>query len=492
MKKNNLITQNYILLKLLQSFQEQELNHFEQFVSTKYFNTDQRIIILLRALRKDIIRKKAFDDHSQAKVFTQVFDKPLTLKILNQKQKKLLVARMSDLTKLAKRFLAIEALNDNKACEIELLQEKLLEKKLFSLARKESKKNQKKLAAISAKKIGNFAAILQNEIGQMNVLYKSGLILKEDNLTEVDTALDLYYLINKLKLFITASSIKNVSKKSYDFATLAPIKALLDLPQFLEKPIIKVYLAVIHLIENKQESTYFSLLSLLNQYAVFIPDEDLKDFYKVAVNFSIHQIRTGNIKYSIEVYKLYYVMDHKNILLEGGTIDIGILKNIVTSSCHVEKYGWANQIVEKYYPYTKKTIQNSVYHFNLGVINFYQKNYQDSISHLIRVDKINLVYDLDCRLYLLKAHFQLDTHYDERTTQILRSAERFIVNHQVLPTTHKKSYKNFIKVLINLYRVKHQVGKKTLDTIHNDLLTTDFITDKKWLLNKIAEIKIRG
>jgi len=111
-----------------------------------------------------------------------------------------------------------------------------------------------------------------------------------------------------------------------------------------------------------------------------------------------------------------------------------------------------------------------------------------STIQIIRVDKVELAYDLDVKILLLKAHYQLDKEYDERTMQIFRSVERFVRGNQTLSTFAKKSYKNLIQIIINLYRVKHRVGKRTLEQIRQKMEKMNFIGDKKWLLEKIEEI----
>ena len=54
---------------------------------------------------------------------------------------------------------------------------------------------------------------------------------------------------------------------------------------------------------------------------------------------------------------------------------------------------------------------------------------------------------------------------------------------------NKKSYKNFTQILINLYRVRHKMGKQTIESVQNKLDKMDVVSDKKWLLEKIEEIR---
>lgn len=485
------IAQNMsILISLLESLDSSELDDLMLFVSNPYFNKDKRIISLLQALKKDVIGKRIFDDSCKTKVYKQVFDAADGIEILNEKQKKVLRARMSDLTKCAKRFLMIEALEANQDCQIKLLHTKLIEKKQFSLIDKMTSSNKRKLELNEAKTESDYAACLQNEFGKMNFLYQQGVLLNKDNFFELNIALDLYYLINKLKIHSTVSSIKNITDKSYEFATLEPIQALLTTPEYAKNPLISTYIILIQLIEENEEKYYNNLLEQLDKYDQWIPEADLIDFYKVAINFCVYQLRKGNIGYSQSMFEIYQLMDAKGLILEAGTMQIVNLKNIVASSCHVSEFEWATFIVNKYIPFVEKAFRKSVFHFNIGLINFYQKKFKKTIDHLIRVENTTLVYDLDCRILLLKSYYQLDVNYDERTMQIFRSTARYINSNHLMSMTIKRSYKNFIQLLMSLYRIRHRIGKKTLQSVRQKLNQIDFITDKRWLLEKIEEIKV--
>jgi len=52
----------------------------------------------------------------------------------------------------------------------------------------------------------------------------------------------------------------------------------------------------------------------------------------------------------------------------------------------------------------------------------------------------------------------------------------------------KTSYKNFIRTLINLYRIKHGVTKMQLENVKQKLLAQKLNSNKSWLLEKIGEL----
>ncbi len=89
----------------------------------------------------------------------------------------------------------------------------------------------------------------------------------------------------------------------------------------------------------------------------------------------------------------------------------------------------------------------------------------------------------------MKSHFQLDKEYDDRTMRIFRTTEQYISKYTPLKYIHRMSYKNFVRILINLYKVKHRYGKITLVGVRAKMEKMAYISDKKWLLEKMEEIE---
>jgi len=75
--------------------------------------------------------------------------------------------------------------------------------------------------------------------------------------------------------------------------------------------------------------------------------------------------------------------------------------------------------------------------------------------------------------------------------QAFRSAERFFRNHQSITPKSKRGYKNFIQILIALYRTRHNINAKPEDTerIKDKLNNQKVNSDKRWLLEKIKELR---
>jgi len=315
----------------------------------------------------------------------------------------------------------------------------------------------------------------------------SGLLSKTNNLEELQYCIDVHYINEKLSYYITQLTLSDRYGKKVNGNLIRTIEHLMQLPVFAKHPLLSVEWATIHLIQTQSKKAYTKLLQMINDHEASIAKEDLIGIYVAVVNFCIQAIVSGQFNYS-DLFKLYETMDEKGCLLEGGFMPSAKLKNYVAVACRIDAFKKAQQLVEKYRQFIRKPIRESVYHFNLGVIAFYKKDFEVSLHHFIHVD-IN--FDNNCRIMILKSHYELDEYYDERTLQIYRSGERFFNEHKSLNRTSKTAYKNFVRTLINVYRIKHQATKMTLEKVKTKLEQQELNSDKSWLLEKIVALLLK-
>jgi len=111
-----------------------------------------------------------------------------------------------------------------------LLCDKLAEKGHFRVLGRSLKKEQKQLKEETQQGVNYHFHEYQLEMARLNLLYRQGTILKEDNLPELIHSFDTYYLIQKLDFQLTAVSFMGVSaQKKYDFEVFDATRPLLKL-----------------------------------------------------------------------------------------------------------------------------------------------------------------------------------------------------------------------------------------------------------------------
>jgi len=305
------------------------------------------------------------------------------------------------------------------------------------------------------------------EYSRLTYLQLSGSISKHNNVVLIKDSLSLYYLFNLLDLYLIEISLAEfASVHQVDHTHFEALQPLLELPQIKKHPLTKVYQSVIDLLRKKTDEVFFILINDLDKYASSIPKDSLINFYNSAVNYCVLQLRKGKKAFDRHLLNLYKTMDTKQLLFIEDQMHLGNLRNIVTQSCRLEEFDWATEMLDKYETFIPKNIRSAVKDFYLGTIAYFKKDYQLSIDYLFPLPNINLSHDVNRRIFVMRAYYELDTEYLETTHTLFRSFEKYIREHKNLTSKNITSYKNFIRMLINLYRIKHGATKMQLSNLN--------------------------
>lgn len=479
----------YISIELLNSFSDKELEGFSNFISYYYFNADKSLVKLFEQLKKYVIGKPVQLFNYEVKIYNNVFSDLEENNKINIKQRKRLNSKLTAITRLAEKFLCINALDKSNFCKKELLYDELLNKKQYELFNRKINSDKRELKQIELKDSSFYYQAHKIEEYIFTSNYQNDLIALKNNLKEQKQYLDLYYILEKLSIYISMLSIGITTQKVFDYETIEPLWDLVDSADYKNIPLVKAYKFTILLLKNQTITEYNKLIDLLNEFRDVLPAQTLITLYNVALNFCIKQLSTGKFTF-FDLFEIYNKLDEQNLFLEENLMPVSKLKNVLTIGCRTGNFKWAQHILTKYYSFIRKPVRESVNQFNLGLIAFYKKNFDAALKHFIKVDKVSLTYDVDCRIMMLKAHYEIDKEYDERTVQIYRSTEKYFVESKALSSSNKKAYKNFVRMLINLYRIKHKETKMTAESFSKKLDTQQFNSDKNWLIGKLKEIGI--
>jgi len=473
-----------ICIELLNSFTDVELQNFQHFINCPYFNTDKSIINLFITLDKYILHKRPLDEDKSVFIFNNVFKPAKEVEKLNPKQKKHLFAKLSLLKKLAEQFLAIEGLQTQKANYYDVLLEKLLDKNQFRLFEKHIKQNEL-LSKVQKKDLNFYKHKKVIETHKLDFSLLTASVYKKNNLFDLNYSLDNEYILLKIRHYITLLSSQQVTKVEYDASFVKTINDIVNFDGFNLNPPTIIGKTLIKLLKYQKKTFYFELLHSLEKYSDELTDEDLYYAYTIAVNFGVLKIRQGTMSYS-DVFKLYEQMDKRDLFVMYEFVPVPMLKNYISAACRVEEFVKARNIIEKYRPFINKSDRENVCNYNYGVISFYEQNYNEALKYFIRAD---LGQDANLKVVILKCHYEMDEEYDERTMQIFRSAKKFFKDNKQLTPTRKRSYRNFIQILIYIYKIKFQETKMMLDKVTEKLAAQDVNSDREWLNTKIEKLK---
>jgi len=476
----------------LSLFNKKELQELEDFVQSPFFNKDKSIIRLYQWLKKHFERNKPHPLTKRIAYIKTFPDRRKPTDPMSLHESRAINNVLSKLTKLIFRFLKWKAIEKNEAYNDHLLLQSFLDRNatdLFRLHLTQIYPLSNTSTRISPSAYyNNF--LLEYDYSRWNLLQKSN-VQKKDNLQAVSDNLSLYYLTTQFQLSFEMLIMRMAYKTDYDLDFLDALFTITELPRFKNNALVKIYKIAVLMFKEDDSQHFNQLKKLLLVHDKNIAAQAQNDLYILATNFCTTRIIKGEAEYLEELFRLYQTMAEKNLLAEGEYIPVDKMKNIISVGCKLEYFDWTRQLIENSKDLIVPRFRDSVYHFGIGVIHFYQNNLKEAIGHLIRVEDIDINYHLSGKIVMMKAYYDLDEDYSERTEQIFKSFIAYIKQNKIISASYKESYTNFTKTLVGLYRIKHQVGKRSLEVVENRLNTYTRTSDKKWLLEKIAILKNR-
>ncbi len=482
-------TSHVLCINLLNAFTSAELEKLQKFVASPYHNTDKYQKLLLDFLIKKIVNKVDFDDEHQINTYNKIFSKKLTPKSYLLKEKRRLFEKMNKLMRLAEKFLVFESLVDNQSVYYDFLFTKLKEKDQKKLLLRHFKKIQNEIEQREVKNLPYYELkyCLQFHHLQFLNVYTESFEQMQTGLAQLSYYADMVFMLRKTDIFRAMVHSYKLNPND-EYFNMELITKLARQKKYEDNPYIKANMLVIKLFRTKNDEYYNLLLDFIEkQQSAFLKTE-MNNLYTFLSNYCIEQNNSG-VNMLHELFSLNQIAEKNKIIFENGEVSIRTLKHIIGVACKTAHFNWAQFALDKYKSLVEKNIRNSVYNFNLCAIAYYKKEYEKALSYAIKVNEINLDYDKNCKIMILKCHYELDEEYDERTLRIFRSAEKYLKTMKLLNRRQKKMYANFMNIFINLYKIKHRAGRLTLATIEKRLQNQTINSDKHWLLSKIEELK---
>jgi len=484
--------------QLLKTFTERELTNFEKLLSSGYLSANENLTKLLKILKKLALHHSGFSPDLQRAAYQALYDKESIGEQLQAPQSKKLNRLMNELLNAAEKFLMFEELKATDEYDTMILYPKLIDRNQLILYSKRIKTTEKKLSKEEKQGVEyhNQCYYIQRE--KARILFLNNSLAKGDNYDELQYHLDTKYLLEKLNFHLLKVTAQKIyPNKKFDLSPFKTLKGLFNLPQYIANPLVSLSLLNIDLLKMENDSTFKALFNKILNEVSTVPPAFLKPFYTNLTNYCVWQEEKGRLEFTTHLYEIYNDMHKLNLLIRDDAIDVGLLKNVITIACRIEKSEWAKDKLSYYIDFTPKAIRNDVFLYNNAIILFGKHKYAEALDLLIKVRKIDHIHDLGLRMVQLQCFYEIDLSFEQETQQLIISFEAHLKGNNKMLENRKPAYLNFFTIFKNLYKFKDIPNNrsrrkkimKTLPKIKEELLQYDLIREKKWLLCKIEELE---
>jgi hypothetical protein len=470
------------VVTLIAQLSKTEQNRLRKLVVSPWFNEQEDVILLydliVRHLRNP---EKAEKLLQKEKIWTALYPK--------RKYDDVQLRRISaELTKLVMQFITEEARGMHDI-EDALLLQKALNKPGFQKHLPAADRNiQQKIHALSGKSPEYYLAQFQMYWNLFLRATKSGSTngLME-NLIPASTALDQFYMTQKLLIYSSSLIYKKLRVTEHEIALLPGFEQNIDHELFKDVPLVVLYKQVtLCLLYPEEEAHFQALLAALEKHGHELTRNDLREGYQAAQNYCAFKINQGNSTYYRVYFDLFKRIIELDLLLDDAPLPEGVFKNIITISLGVGEYAWAENFIQQYAAYLPPPIRENARSYNLAHVYFYLKKYDKVIELLRNVEYSDVVYALGSKNILLRTYYESDEWM--ALDSLIDSFRIYIQRNKLISKDLKREYINFINFLKKLGSLS-TASSASIAVFKKKVQETRNLTSKKWLLEKIRELE---
>lgn len=308
------------------------------------------------------------------------------------------------------------------------------------------------------------------------------------NIEEISYHLDVFYWIEKLKLYSSVLSQKRTGNFEYKLNFIDDILIYLKAFPIDHVPELAIYYySFLTLYEEDKDEHYFSLRNLLDRLGILMPPKEAIELYDSALHYCIGKLNKGSKLFLQEYFDLFEDGLKKKIFIINDELATWRFNNAIGVALQLGKLEWAETFIENYKKYLPLDTQQNTYTFNLARVYRYQNQY-DKVLYLLRdIEYEDIGYNLISKAILIITYYELDEH--DALDPFMESFRVFLNRHKQIPNQRRQGYLNLIKYVRRLTRHSPN-DKAALEKLRQDILKNRAKTvNHEWLLEKIAEME---
>ncbi len=466
--------QNYKLYQTLRKLEKQEIWQIKKLLQSPFFVFREDVGKLFKVLYPFVIKDKQFP--SKEVVYNKVFPKRAF-------SDGLLRGVMSDLFELIEEYFLIMHRRSNPILARHRLAEIYRQRELSKCYQSVIKKTTEILDKYPQRNEFYFRQLLdfQQEKMEFELLNQRTISF---NLNEVDETIDVLYLVQKLKHSCIQFSHQKVYKANYDSKFLSNLLESIDLEKYLKIPAIGIYYYCYRFLTEENGDHYFQKFNqLLVEHNDLFNQTEIKGLHIHAVNFCIGQANRGQTQFRAELLNLYKDGLDIGYLIENGQISRFTYNNIVAAATSLKEFEWSQHFIETYANLLDEDFRESTVNFNMARLEYNRKNYKAALLHLQHTEYEDILNTI------ISKNIVSRIYYEENTIDALLShldSFQIYIRRKEVSDFYRTNVLNNIRYLKSLVALTKD--KKQIAALKKEIENETVLTEKAWLLEKLAEL----
>lgn len=461
---------------------------FLRFLSSPYFNTDDKLVTLTQILFQSETEFPSREELDNALFPDEDFD---YFRISNL---------LSYIMKLLEKFLVAEEMEARRIeKDLSLLSSarKLnMDKVFLATSRKLKKEFEESAVAVP----GIFFHQYRFE-DESNIFSIAREQRQDDNSVDGKLmALDRFYVAEMLKTCCQRINQENIiySRERPDAMKRFMNWFVQNHQKYDSDPFIRIYFLILNtLINPLQTGHFFDLLKMLDQFGGAIGPDELKPMYQYAQNYCIKQSNQGHTDFLEELLGIFVRMIDAGLIYHNGWISPWDFKNIVALGVRLNRFEWTEGFIQQYSGKLEPVFRENALLFNQAQLHYGKGDFQAAMRLLTQVEFEDVYYFLGAKTLLLKIYYEMQEV--EALHSFFHSFGEALRRNKTISPYQRKVHHNLIRFLRQLQKLREQTYYQEasslsdkFDKLLKKLENAREITQGEWLKARINDLLVQA
>lgn len=243
------------------------------------------------------------------------------------------------------------------------------------------------------------------------------------------------------------------------------------------------YLSCMMVLNINDNGCYYEYKNfILKNQKQFSPNE-LETFYLNMYSYSIQKVNKGEKAFLKEMMDVFKYID-KNVDSVKYMFGFNIYYlNVINTGMGLNESDWVEIFIHKYRNSLPKETRDDVFNLGMANFNFFKKNYDEALSHLIKSDYPNYTYHLMAKVLMIKIYFEKKDFEGVITT--IDAMKHFLKRKDLIPERLIKTNSNFLNCVLKLI---DRNKKRAISEAERLVKEEMSISNRDWITEKIGEL----
>jgi len=498
----NSVVNNAKVLILLRRFDKKEWKDLGLWLHSPIHNSSEKVIKLYEYLRnKWQNTDSVLNEHFLLKSIG-VLSSASQKKAVAQKDRIVLQQTLHLLYVQTQDFLVWKNIQKDEILTKRRLMDTFLEKTTYKLIPPILSKSKNKLETTLLRDIKHCEDVFSLTEMEFYLTILLGNRNTDTELQRVIETLRQSFFSKSLSYYCSIINYEKILKVKFDYPFLEHIKTYLETSVDKEIPIIRIYYALLKLLEDEKPEDYYDLKNYLFKYLDNFRTTDIRQFFNFMTNYCNRKVRYGFQEFIQESFDVYQKGIELKCWSAGTYFSEHQFIHIIKTALALHQIDWVQAFFKEHKNLLKPEVRDVFVNYYQALLVFELGQYESAQEYLGQINTADdFAYHVQFKILYIKIFYDTNTlNIDNADTHLINyeieALRQYLLegNNKNMAETIRLLYSNFTNFFKRILNRKKKLiyGEKltttNLEVLQNDLADLNPLIERAWLEEKIVEL----